>query len=400
MKLASFLSCLTLAACSGSSTDRAHVKIDPRYGWAGTAEVLVNKPDGALVSHTPFTASVDVAIDDGDTVTVAFMDATKTSTDLVSMLGVSPGDAIELDVRSGAPATINKRVNLPLFNASTWVVRTPISNSTGTQDDVATIDLPASDATVPILATIDGGVGALAFAGDPAELVSGLIDLGNKELTPQAVTIDATSVPSGSQLHAAGMMLVGHDKIGLDTISASAPSMIPLGFGDAVELFAEADDSASRTGAAAGSVIAGTPPASLTYDLTLPLVPALASPTIAADHIGWQLQGGGSYSAVDAFVYASTQTTFTWLFTAPPGTESIPYPILPSSYAPPAFDTIDVDAYQRSDFSSYEDAMRSQPLAAGTTFQERTASFGPTAGAAGGGVHGKLPLRAGLPALR
>jgi hypothetical protein len=393
------LSVLTLAACGGSSGPTASVTIDPMYGWSGTAEVLVHRPDATMVSRTPITSSVDVALDDGDTVTVAFMDGGYT--DAISVLGVSPGDAIVIPVAPRTQPVVTKAVNLPtVTGATTWVISTPVGPKQGPYGASATIDLPTARATVPILVRIDNNGEVLDFAGDPAEPVSGPIDLGNKELSWQAVTIGATGVPAGSEVLEASLVLVGADAIWVDEmLPPGVPSQIPTGFGDAVELYASGPSGDGSVDV--GSVIAGALPDHVTYDLTAPLVPQASAFVIAPEGISWILDGGGSYDAIDARLSSSMGVKFTWELVAPPSTTSIPLPQLPTDYPPHSFDTLSLHAYQRSDFSSYKDAFRfSTPLAAGTTFQQRNAGVGPPPSAATAGVRGKVTLRAGLPAHR
>src|SRR5215471_12435885 len=83
---------LAVAACKSPADPDAHVVIEVEPGWTGTAEVMVHTHAGTLVSRAPLTGNQDVAITEGDTVSVALHDGTTVAVD--SDLDVSQGDTL------------------------------------------------------------------------------------------------------------------------------------------------------------------------------------------------------------------------------------------------------------------------------------------------------------------
>jgi hypothetical protein len=390
-----FIPAAALAACGSPTT--ASVQLDPHDGWQGTAEVLVHKPDGTMASRTPITKDLDVALDDGDTVTIALHDAGKTL--LWSSAGVQRGDAIELPIGPlGDGQWVSTTVNLPsVSGATSWELATPNSSASGDVSPSFTIDIPAGKTSVPIIGTAESASGALAMYGeknaaiDPAGPSVTLADT----IPWQAITVTAQNAPAGVNAFVGGDVVLGSDQLGLASIGTSVA--VPTSFGDYVALMAGAF--AQPEFDLAGSAYSAAPSGAVSFDLSLPELPKISAPTLANGKATWTLTGGGSYTMVGLSLQSSTNNNFSWSIETPPGTASLTLPQLPSDLAAPALDEVSVAALSRSDLGSYADVLHvTAPPPAGSHWSERLVSAAP-AGATAPRAHGVLRGLAALPVV-
>jgi hypothetical protein len=387
-----------LAACGSSST--ASVQLDPNEGWSGTAEVFVHRPDGSMVSRAPITTTADVAVADGDTISVAFHDAGKIA--MTSVMGVSAGDVIELQAYPLSDFTfVTTTVDLPaVAGATMWELSTPNSySSTNDTTTPPTIDVLSGKTSVPILAAAESASGVLSLFGStsaPIDPTGPTISLTGT-VAWQPVTVAATHVPTGLTAYLGGQIPFGNEggltlPIVGDTVAA------PAGFGDRLELLAVVVGQADITSASATFGSAPSGPVSL--DVSVPDLPQIGAPTLAPDHASWTLTGGGAYDSISAFLSSSTNDRFHWGLAAPPGTATLVLPQLPADLGAPAFDRLSVAAYERSDVDGYHDALHaSLTFAPGAHDEERSVETSAAAASAAPRDRGKLGVRVPLPAL-
>jgi hypothetical protein len=368
-----------LAVCAACSTSpgTAHVQLDLAAGWTGTAEVLAHDPTGALVSRAPITASLDVAVKPGDTVTVATRAAGLTY--LESTLAVAPGDVVEVDVAPPpvTPATSPVPIVFPITAATSWTAASPFDNQWAQLPTDPELSFPLGMTTFPIVAATYGDSGPLAMYGDRDVTIDNedatTIDLTADAIPWQADTITMTNAPETAWASV-------DVNFGANFLYLGAPSnvtAIPTGLGDSADLGASGIDPSGML-VEIDSRVALPAPAATTFDLAAPDLPQVSALAIGSGEATWQLAGGSDYKRVYFGFESSTDSTFAWDFAGPPGTDSVALPQLPSDYAPPAFDELGVSVDRRSDLPSYvTGSFHYIPLPIGAGFELRNVSSAP-----------------------
>nr|HEX4318828.1 hypothetical protein [Kofleriaceae bacterium] len=384
-----------VAACGGSSSSSttANVQIDPLPGFTGSAEVLVHSPAGALVSRATITSSLDVAIDDGDTVTIAVRANGRTT--LVSALDVQRGDSIALPVDSeGSDEFTTLAVTVPQVSGVTqWNVGTPNSDSSTSDPTMVTIDVLTGTTTTPIIGTALGSAGALAMFAESSAAITGGEAPGvtlQDAVDFRAVPVLATNPPAdvaADSVFTAGAVDLGAGSLVLAQVGSDV--IAPTSFGDRLELVAFAFGSADLVEAA--TAVEGAPTSSVSIDLSVPDLPQLAQPAIAATGPSWTLTGGGDYTGLTIELSSSTapDDDYVWGFSAPPGTTSIALPQLPADLAAPSsLDILHVAATAMSGVDYADSLHASQQLTTGETYETHAISLDPPQSSARAKHHG------------
>jgi hypothetical protein len=361
-----------LAAC-GSPTS-ASVTLDPQGGWSGTAEVLVSSPTGTMTSRAPITTSADVAVNNGDTVTIVLHDAGKIA--LFSMTGVQQGDVIEQPIGPlGTAQDVATAVKmLPVSGATRYEVDTPTSSASSDSNTSLSIDLPPGTKSTSIVGFAESDTAVLAMYAStsagidpsgPSVMVSDTVPF-----TPVAVT--AQNAPAGGLSFVAGNVVIDTDSIPLASVGGSVA--VPTGFGSSVSLIAASFGSTELD--VTGASYDKAPSGPVSFDLAMPELPTIASPAITTGTASWTLTGGSGYALIGLDVGSSKDTNFQWSLEAPSGTASVLLPQLPADLnAPTTFDELSVAAVLRSDLGSYADALHvTTPPPAGTHFSTRMVS--------------------------
>jgi hypothetical protein len=357
-----------LAACGSPTT--ASVTLDPADGWSGTAEVLVHKPDGTMASRAPITTSSDVAVDDGDTVTVVLHDAGNLA--LFSSTQVQRGDVIELPIGPlGTAQDVATTVTMPpVTGATKYEVDTPSSNASGNSPTLS-VDLPPGMKSTSILGAAESDTAVLAMYGSTSAGIdpSGPSILLADTIPFTSVVVTAQNAPTGAFSFAGGNVVLGKDQLPLPSINGTIS--VPTGFGDGVDLLAVAFGQTELD--ITGKSYAAAPTGAVTLDLAMPELPQISAPAIASNTASWTLAGGTGYQMIGVDVGVSSNSNFRWSLQAPAATTSLTLPQLPSDLgAPTAFDSLAVVAVSRSDVGSYADALHVTSLpSAGGHFSER-----------------------------
>jgi hypothetical protein len=389
-----------LAAC-GSPGD-AHVQLHPVDGFAGPAALLVHHADGTLASRATISDALDVAIDDGDSITIVLHDAGGTFVDTRTQLhGGDEIDASAFPLTSGA--FVDATVTMPaLANATTWFASGPQAFAESGSDSF-TMSVPAGRASVPVFGAASDATHALALYGtqdatiDPS---APAIDL-SQPLDFATTTVTITGAPAGASIGTGADLSLGDDDLWVLSDAAPGTIELPTSFADRIDVSGAASGPSSSF---AGAVFAHAAPATISLDLSVSALPQLSAPAVTANHVSWTATGGGRYDTITAYASSSATPvgqTFEWRFVAPPGTTSIALPTMPSDVAVPTLDTLDVMAYERSDLDGYgafNAATGDAP--AGASWQERTISIQPSSGVATRASRGKLDPRAVLDAHR
>jgi hypothetical protein len=355
MRLATFASLIALGACTTPSpTTKAHVALEVQPGWTGTTELMVHTAAGALVSRAPITANQDVAIEDGDTVSVVLHDGGNVVAE--SDLDVSQGDTLLFVVGPlGAPGTnANITVNLPSVpNLHDWEVSGPDARSIDKTTAPVQITVPASATSVPVIAEAVTTIGTRAvYASASAPIASFAINLS----TPADYQVSRI-VPVHMQTGAVGpwaAVFVGVDW--LDVAGTLDGYAVPTAIGDKVEL--AASESPDATHVAAGSFAPGSAPALFQPDLAFTDMPPVTPMAVSGTTITWGDDAGTGYDVIEGFAYDSATPAFTWEFDARPGSGKAAMPAFPADLgAPASFDSKSISAYDRSSIAGYDAAL-------------------------------------------
>lgn len=385
-----------LAACGSPATTT--IELETRAGWTGSAEALVHHSDGSLASRAPITgSSLDVAVDDGDTVTVALHDGPRTT--LLSYMQLAQGDHVHAVAAPSGPALRSVDVHLPTVEgADAWIVSAPGSTAygdAGTSNTIS-IDLPAGVTSSPILAvpTSNGNPAPVLYGAPSAAIGTDGITVTDV-VDSKPMTIVPTGVPDGAQPFVGAIVQVGHDELTL--MSDQDIVQAPTHFGDALVAEATLDSAAELVGAE--SVSSGTPPDQVSLDLSAPAVPHFTNATIKGTKVSWTATGGGDYDITYAGLGAGD---FMWMVAVPPGTSSFTLPSMPSDLAAPStYQDTFLIGEALSDAGGYHDLIGlHDAVEPGATFQFRGVPIATPSAVSPRLDRGKLELRAGLPALR
>jgi hypothetical protein len=352
----------------------ATVKVDFPSRWDGTAEVLVHRPDGTQVSRAALgSPSTDLAIEDGDTVTVAL--GRNGGSELRSFTGVEAGDTIR--VRSVILSSITDPVDVRLpatVGANHWAVWSPSSAGKGTDAPMARIDVPAGRTSLPILATAYANGAAIAMYADKAAAITANgIDL-QPSVSFRTIEVRGEHAPAGATVFGSAGIVFGQDLVPL-LHDANAPGItLPVALGDAVqvtaitmpvnELFLATATSKDATGAV------------VTLDLSVASLPAISGfQADAAGHsLTWTAAGGGDYDATMISIQPKdTKKGPMWSIIVPPGETGVTLPSLPADLAPPPATAYTVATSENSAITSYHDFLAEPTPAptAGSAGQER-----------------------------
>ncbi len=384
-----------LTACgSMSSSSGAHIVIDKSVGWSGTAEVLVHAPDGSLTWRAAVNNSADVSIDDGDTVSVALHDANKVK--VVSAMGVVQGDALEVPAYPLATSYVATTVNLPAVSgAAQWEAATPSSWALDPALPIS-VQVPADDATVPIVAAAESFDSVLAVYGaTDAPIDANQSITFTSQLAWEPVTV--TMQNPGAYTEVAGSLDIEDGSLTLPALGNTVA--VPTSFGVAMDVGAVSFSSSMTEQDLAGQTFGDPPTGSVTVDLSLPDLPAIGAATVANGQASWTATGGGTYDLISLELGTGAASAFSWTLRAAPGTTSVVLPQLPSDLGAPAtFAQTSVTASERSDVDGYDDALRAMPLPQpGARWEMRTVSNTAPTSAAPRGVHrlaacGRIPF--------
>ncbi|HTJ44421.1 MAG TPA: hypothetical protein VL463_20095 [Kofleriaceae bacterium] len=387
------------AACGGGtgvSDGTATVQLDPRGGWSGSAEVLVHHADGSMVSRAPITTTAKVAVESGDTVTVAFHDGTGLR--LASSSGIEPGDSIHW---IAAPMSTANRVEVAVHvptvaGATQWIASTPGSLSIGSGSGLS-VDVDPGTTSIPVLAVASANDDTLGMYGDrAAPIANSAVEL-NKSVAWQPTTISAAHATGevSKQLD----LWIGDDDVLVPALGTGTTIAIPTDFADRVGVVVGTSTKSSFTGV--GSVTAGHPGAQVAVDLALPDLPTFSQGAVAADHVSWNLDGGGDYDVISVNMSASA-ASYEWTIDAPPGSASVVLPKLPADLASAKpYDSVWLDAFERSDLAGYSALIDAHTApAAGSHWEYRAAAIVTATSVAAPADHGKLDPRALLAHLR
>lgn len=391
-----------VAACGGSSTGTASVQLDPRGGWSGSAEVLVHHGDGTMVSRAPLTTSADVAVTSGDTVTVAFHDAGQLR--LASVTQIEPGDTIHEIAAPMGPGDQRTTVDVhvpTVAGATQWSIASPRSISYGDAGGTFSIDVPDGTTSLPVLAVATSANDVLGMYGDRAAMITPgsppSIDLHTSVAWgPASVHLTGGSASA----YLASEVLIGDDSLLVLPPKGATSVPVPSAFGDGTAI-AAGDDVAKGSVVSVGTVLSGPPSGAVELDLGAPALPTFTNGVVAADHLSWDVAGGGDYDLITAYLQV-TSTTYAWSLDAPPGTASITLPKLPADLAAPkAFDSVGLIVDERSDVDGYAAAIHaSYAPTVGSRWQYRGTTIQAPPSVAATADRGKLDPRAVLAALR
>lgn len=340
-KVVPALALAALTAC-GSLATTARIDLDLRPGWNGTVEVLVHRPDGSLVSRALLNGSVDLPIDDGDSVTIAMTVHAEGATllsDLATYTSVARGDTIHV---VAVPNVKLEPVPLQLPavpGITAWSVSTPLSQAwLSGSDSNFTIDVPSEATSTPILAVALSGTDSLGEYGAPsASIGTGGIAVTDVVATsPTTVTITGNSGTKSPTV--GGAVYLGNDYV--DSVSVYTGGDVlpmPIDFGPLTEVAASSDSSAGSV--SVGQVFSGAPPAAVSLDVSGATLPVVSNGQLTASSASWKESSGGgndiTYVSLEHYDNSSG-SIYWWNVAVPPGTTQIALPALPADLASPA----------------------------------------------------------------
>ena len=349
MKLASLFSLTAFAACTGTGGHTAHVVLQALPSWTGTAEVMVHAPAGSLVSRAALTGDTDVAITEGDTVSVVLHDGSNIA--VTSDLDVSEGDTVHFLAEAlSSSTTANVSVSVPGVSGATgWYVSGLDARAVASATTPVQIAVPAGMTATPVIAEAYDDSGPLAVYGSAsAPIASFAIDL-SASVPFQATTI--TPINGASDAGAFASTFVGYDWLGLEP--QAGIYAVPKALGDKVEL--GASDGTDSIRVAAATFDPADVPASYSPDLSLKALPSVAPIAISGTTLTWTDDAGTAYDAAQGGLNSSTAPGFVWIFSARPGSGSATMPELPADLGAPAtFDSAWAQAYDRSTIDGYD----------------------------------------------
>jgi len=322
-------------ACGGSGSTTTQIHFDASTGWTGTAEVLVHTPAGDLVSRGPLAAGdSDLALDDGDTVTVAISDGT--SHRLQTAFGVQRGDVIYARAVPPWPDGYHKvTIQVPaVANVDAYLTDHP-DGASYDHDAPSAIVLPGRTSVPVMVAALDASHQVLAVFGDAAAPISGdTIDLSAKApLDLSNVDLAITGAPAGGTITTAASFWTGSDQVSVPTYAASDTTLgVPDGLGDVRSISVFADDGAT-SGVAKIQATSGSFPAQLAVDLGQVAVPALSAGAYDGTRVTWTI-GTGDFDGYFGGLGYPDQSS--WVLMAPAGAADMTLPAIPAELLPTA----------------------------------------------------------------
>jgi hypothetical protein len=362
-------------ACGpGTNPGTATVELELPPQWDGSAEVLVHHADGAQVSRAAISKpSTEVAIADGDTVTVAIHHAG--ATELRSFTAVGVGDVIRLPTEKFWRSTAPVAVHLPTTPGTDWWGSTPSSDARS-QSPTLSMDVAAGRTSVPIVVAAlaqepgKGTVVAQMYGDKAASITATGIDL-HQTVPWKMAPIHTEHAPAGAAVFMAALINVGRDSIPVQIVGLGGVP-VPTGFGDTVSLAALTTSPTDDFFAAATS--ADVPDATVTLDLAVPAVPAISNIAVDLGHhrATWTATGGGDYDAVTfAFSPSAPADGLHWVISAPAGETGVTLPTLPADLTPPAAVAYIVTATSNTGVDGYDAWLAQPPPTAGSLLQMR-----------------------------
>ena len=322
------------ATACGTDPTSATVHLDARGGWNGTAEVLVHTAAGDLVSRGPLAGDTDVAVDDGDMVTIAI--TTGTARQLETVFGVQRGDTIYARATPPWPDGYQDvQVHVPtVASAAGWFLAYSDGSSYDSGAGDPTIQVLPGTTSTPILAgALDANQATLAIYGAADAPISGdAIDLsGQAPLDLSTGHVTVTGAPAGAMVQTGTEVWVGDQALSVPVLAADGSVSAPRGVGDRTTV--EVSATTATEGLSVLETVADVDGASLDVDLSAIAAPTLGSPTFDGSTLTWTPSGGGTFAGYFASLDYADGTSWVMFAPADAGGTLTP-PALPANLAP------------------------------------------------------------------
>jgi len=331
-----------LVAC-GSTT--ATIDVDARPDFAGTLEALVHRPDGTQVSRVPIAgASLELPIEDGDTVTVVVHDGVWLA--MRSYTGVDRGDTLTAVTWSSAELHSVPLVLPDEPRADGWEVNTPYGWLE--PDSNYMIDVPVGATTTPIIAVGSSGVDVVGVYGSRAAPITSSGVAISENIAWKPTTVAISGVTEDDTAFAYGALAIGEDYLSIPSYDNVVP--VPTTLADTIEVGALAYVIATRTLLRSSAISRAAPADNLAFDLSVPALPVVTDVQITSSTARWTATGGGDFDVVDVLLSGET---YDWHIAASGGTTEIRMPTMPTDLAPPGAMTSRVRVEDLSDYDGY-----------------------------------------------